>query len=155
MSRLPLGCGCSRSAEFGIPGIALSRRRRRSGILSVRFSKNGFLATTGRDGCVRIWNTKAQQVRSIQLKNTIPLSADLSSDGKTIVIGTVSDKRNPDYPNSPTLKEMGVGVSTGDFGDPLFAGLPFQCIVAAWCRLVEMMVRHKECQFLSRPRQAF
>lgn len=32
--------------------------------------------------------------------------------GKTIVIGTVSDSRNPDYPNVPTLKEMGVGVST-------------------------------------------
>ncbi len=32
--------------------------------------------------------------------------------GKTMVIGTVSDSRNPDYPNAPTLKEMGVGVST-------------------------------------------
>ncbi|HSR55978.1 MAG TPA: tripartite tricarboxylate transporter substrate binding protein [Alphaproteobacteria bacterium] len=32
--------------------------------------------------------------------------------GKTIVIGTVSDERNPDYPDVPTLKEMGVGVST-------------------------------------------
>lgn len=32
--------------------------------------------------------------------------------GKTMVIGTVSDKRNPDYPKSPTLKEMGLGVST-------------------------------------------
>jgi tripartite-type tricarboxylate transporter receptor subunit TctC len=29
-----------------------------------------------------------------------------------MVIGTVSDSRNPDYPNAPTLKEMGVGVST-------------------------------------------
>ncbi|MDH3240220.1 MAG: tripartite tricarboxylate transporter substrate binding protein [Alphaproteobacteria bacterium] len=32
--------------------------------------------------------------------------------GKTAVIGTVSDERNPDYPNTPTLKEMGVGAST-------------------------------------------
>lgn len=32
--------------------------------------------------------------------------------GTTVVIGTVSDERNPDYPNAPTLKEMGFGVST-------------------------------------------
>jgi tripartite-type tricarboxylate transporter receptor subunit TctC len=32
--------------------------------------------------------------------------------GKTLVIGTVSDERNPDYPDVPTLKEMGIGVST-------------------------------------------
>jgi tripartite-type tricarboxylate transporter receptor subunit TctC len=32
--------------------------------------------------------------------------------GKTMVIGTVSDARNPDYPKAPTLKEMGIGAST-------------------------------------------
>jgi tripartite-type tricarboxylate transporter receptor subunit TctC len=32
--------------------------------------------------------------------------------GKTMVIGTVSDVRNPDYPKSPTFKEMGIDAAT-------------------------------------------
>ncbi len=32
--------------------------------------------------------------------------------GKTMVIGTVSNQRNPDYPKSPTFKEMGIDAAT-------------------------------------------
>ncbi len=32
--------------------------------------------------------------------------------GKTTVIGTVSNERNPDYPKSPTFKEMGIDAAT-------------------------------------------
>jgi tripartite-type tricarboxylate transporter receptor subunit TctC len=32
--------------------------------------------------------------------------------GKTQVIGTVSNTRNPDFPNAPTLKEMGIDAAT-------------------------------------------
>ena len=32
--------------------------------------------------------------------------------GKTMVIGTVSNERNPDYPKSPTFKEMGIAAAT-------------------------------------------
>jgi tripartite-type tricarboxylate transporter receptor subunit TctC len=32
--------------------------------------------------------------------------------GKTMVIGTVSNERNPDYPKAPTFKEMGIDAAT-------------------------------------------
>lgn len=58
-----------------------------NGVLAARFSKTGNVATTGRDMTVKLWNAKADLVKTWQIENGLPLSAALAFDDSCVIIG--------------------------------------------------------------------
>lgn len=58
-----------------------------NGILAADFGTNGNLATAGRDQKIRVWDTKGNQVKKVELPDGLPLSTTLHGDGSTLVVG--------------------------------------------------------------------
>lgn len=62
----------------------------KNGILSAGFGPNGHLLTAGRDRFVRYWDPAGNQLKSFPLEPAIPLTARITSDGKTLIAGDVA-----------------------------------------------------------------
>ena len=70
-----------------------------NGVLTASFSQTGFLATTGRDGSVKVWSPDGTAVKGYSLNSAtsvkvssrgllaIPISAALSFDGTAVISG--------------------------------------------------------------------
>lgn len=58
-----------------------------NGVLSCRFSHDGFLATTGRDGAVRVWNVSGNLTKSFSVTAGIPICTGFTHDGQAVISG--------------------------------------------------------------------
>jgi hypothetical protein len=58
-----------------------------SGVLSVRFRKDGGLISSGRDNRVKAWKTSSDQTASMAIDEGIPIQATVDYSGKKILIG--------------------------------------------------------------------
>ncbi len=63
-----------------------------NGVLSARFSPDGYLATTGRDQSIQVWNPKANLVKKYPVESGIPISTALSFDTSCVIAGDVTGK---------------------------------------------------------------
>ncbi len=57
------------------------------GTLSVRYTHDGRLVTTGRDNHVKIWNGEGQQQRAIRASDDLTLTAAFDHEGKRVIVG--------------------------------------------------------------------
>ncbi|MEZ6122636.1 MAG: c-type cytochrome domain-containing protein [Planctomycetaceae bacterium] len=60
------------------------------GILACRFSRDGRLATAGRDRVLRIWDASGTQQRSFGIESGIPISLAWTADNSHVVVGDSS-----------------------------------------------------------------
>ncbi|MBL98918.1 MAG: hypothetical protein CMM06_04410 [Rhodopirellula sp.] len=58
-----------------------------SGVLSVRFCKDGGLISSGRDNRIKVWKTSSNQTNSLILEEGIPIQATVDYSGKKVIIG--------------------------------------------------------------------
>ena len=58
-----------------------------SGVLSVRFRKDGGLISSGRDNRVKAWKTSSDQTASMAIDEGIPIQATVDYSGKKFLIG--------------------------------------------------------------------
>tara|TARA_B100000945_G_scaffold242894_2_gene199122 strand:+ start:273 stop:1691 length:1419 start_codon:yes stop_codon:yes gene_type:complete len=58
-----------------------------SGVLSVRFRKDGGLISSGRDNRVKAWKTSSDQTNSLILEEGIPIQSTVDHSDKKIIIG--------------------------------------------------------------------
>lgn len=61
-----------------------------NGVLAARFSPEGYLATTGRDMTVQIWNPDGKLEKKIPVEGGLPLSTAMAFDQSCVITGTVS-----------------------------------------------------------------
>ena len=63
-----------------------------SGVLSVRFCKDGGLISSGRDNRIKVWKTSSNQTNSLILEEGIPIQAAVDYSGKKVIIGDTLGK---------------------------------------------------------------
>lgn len=61
-----------------------------NGVLSVSFSRDGWLMSGGRDRVARLWDTNSRQRRTFGAENAVVTQVAVSHDGKTVVAGDAS-----------------------------------------------------------------
>lgn len=61
-----------------------------NGVLAARFLPDGKLVTAGRDGVLRTWGTDGNPWKTFTVQPSIPISAAVSQDGRSVVSGDSS-----------------------------------------------------------------
>jgi WD40 repeat protein len=81
----------TRSINAHADGAAAARpanpRTRLPGVLSVKYARNGLLATVGRDNTARVWRGDGTQAARLTGFTDVPTRAVLSHDGQRIIAG--------------------------------------------------------------------
>ncbi|MFT5130423.1 MAG: mono/diheme cytochrome c family protein [Rhodothermales bacterium] len=63
-----------------------------NGVLAAHFAPNGQLATTGRDGVLRLWDEKGNAKKTQAIPSGLPISVTVSHDSGTIITGDSTGK---------------------------------------------------------------